>query len=261
MTLLLAAVGGAGVASAAGQHGGSARAVAGPAAATIDASTESKLTPISPCRIVDTRLKGGQIGSGKTRSFKVRGSGSAFANQGGKADGCGIPSAATAVQVTITAVSPVGTGYLRAYPGVVAPTATFLSFSKGVTISNGGLVTICGGGLCSGDMRVSVYAHATQVVIDVQGYYIKPMYAYVNADGSIDTGTVSRMIVAKHDKVGEYELKLDRNVRHCVVAVSSGGGASPLAVQTFTTGPFALVYLTNSAGAPANGDFNVQIVC
>jgi len=50
---------------------------------------------------------------GVTRAFYVDGAGSTFADQGGHADGCGIPSAASAIQATVTAVSATGNGSLK----------------------------------------------------------------------------------------------------------------------------------------------------
>src|SRR5712692_3734912 len=44
--------------------------------------------PVTPCRLVDTRLAGGPIAAGFTRSFVMNGS---LTGQGGNASGCGIP--------------------------------------------------------------------------------------------------------------------------------------------------------------------------
>src|SRR5258706_1550595 len=63
--------------------------------------------PVAPCRIIDTRLAGGPIAGGTTRSFRV--TGTDLSAQGGSATGCGIPSGpATAAVINFVAVSPRG---------------------------------------------------------------------------------------------------------------------------------------------------------
>ena len=263
--LVVAAVGVDGAARAATDNGGTHAARPASAvqhAALGDATTESKLTPISPCRIVDTRLKGGPIGAGKTRPYTVRGAGAAFAKQGGKADGCGIPSAATAVQVTITAVGAIGTGYLRAYPGSIAPNATFLNFKSGFNISNGGLVALappCTRGICGDDMRVSIHGRSTHVVIDVQGYYVKPMFAFVTYDGSLLKDTYSRVVGVKHNSAGEYTVQFDRDVFHC--AISATAEPNLIAHGIPWGGAFAKVHITGPDGTEKQAGFYITVTC
>ncbi|MCB0971199.1 MAG: tandem-95 repeat protein, partial [Acidimicrobiales bacterium] len=72
--------------------------------------------PITPCRVVDTRVSGGALGDREIRDYAVSGSGGAFAGQGGQANGCGIPEGALAVEASVTAVSPADSGFFRAWP-------------------------------------------------------------------------------------------------------------------------------------------------
>lgn len=46
-------------------------------------------TPVTPCRLADTRVAGGQITGGTTRQFDADGPDLSF--QGGSANGCGVP--------------------------------------------------------------------------------------------------------------------------------------------------------------------------
>ena len=176
--------------------------------------TESKSVAIAPCRIVDTRLAGGVVAAGSTRTFAVRGSGAKFAAQGGKANGCGVAGAATSVEATITAVGPTGAGFLRAWPtNQSEPTATFLNYS-GPNISSTGNLAVCNS-LCSGgDLKVQAASHATHVVIDVVGYSVKPLAARIASDGSIVLA--SRVASVTHDNVGNYHVTFDRNIEKCV---------------------------------------------
>ncbi|CAB4744775.1 MAG: hypothetical protein F2694_06645 [Actinobacteria bacterium] len=125
----------------------------------------------APCRVVDTRVVGGALAAGGSRAFQVAGSGVNFVAQGGTDDGCGIPAGVTAAEVTVTAISPSGSGYLRVAPNDGSnPTATFLAYSSGIGIANTGTVTMSAAG-DSKDLLVRNFVGATQLVIDVQGYF------------------------------------------------------------------------------------------
>src|SRR5258706_3819739 len=68
-----------------------------------DSQADLVYTPVTPCRIIDTRLAGGPIAGGTTRSFRV--TGTDLSAQGGSATGCGIPSGpATAAVINFVAV-------------------------------------------------------------------------------------------------------------------------------------------------------------
>ncbi|MCA9134980.1 MAG: cadherin-like domain-containing protein, partial [Planctomycetales bacterium] len=108
--------------------------------------TGAVYVPITPCRIVDTRIVGGPLGNREIRDYAVSGSGNAFAQQGGQADGCGIPEGALAVEASVTAVSPADSGFFRAWPsGTSMPNATFMNFDRGMDITNTGSITIASG--------------------------------------------------------------------------------------------------------------------
>src|SRR5437667_8121983 len=68
-------------------------------------------TPVTPCRIIDTRATGagGPIVPGVQRDFLVSGT-TGFDTQGGTAGGCGIPDGATAAMLNLVVVKPAGAG-------------------------------------------------------------------------------------------------------------------------------------------------------
>lgn len=200
-----------------------------PTAADIGAGvTETKFVPIAPCRIYDTRQgQGGQrIGAGNFRILKARGPetiAGQYAGQGGKPGGCGIPASATAIEGTVSAVSAAGTGFLRAWPsGQPETTSTFLNYIQGFNASNTGALDICdvSCGVAS-DLRVKAFGAATHVVIDVQGYYVKPMAAVLNASGGLVRG--SRVVATSRPSVGQYLVQFDRTVDQCVAVASVDG--------------------------------------
>jgi hypothetical protein len=140
-----------------------------------DSQADLVYTPVSPCRIIDTRLAGGPIAGGTTRSFRV--TGGDLSSQGGSATGCGIPAgAATAAVINFVAVNPAGPGDLRITPfGTPMPTASILNYAAvpGLNIANGPAVALCDSAVaaCASDFTIQADVSATQVVADVQGYF------------------------------------------------------------------------------------------
>ena len=127
---------------------------------------------VSPCRAVDTRkpgVPGGDLANGDLRSFQMRGS-SSMVGQGGSASGCGVPSSATAVEVSVTVPgTPVGTGFLRAAPTGTSVNAVFLNYTNGRGITNTGTVPL--NTVFVQDLSVSNLGGSAHVVIDIQGYF------------------------------------------------------------------------------------------
>ncbi len=136
-----------------------------------------RFVPVTPCRMVDTRASSpaGPFAVNETRTFRVAGSGiedlasPGIAPQGGVAGGCGVPENATAVELTVTAASPEGAGFVRVGPNTPGdPTGTVLNFTSAQGITNTAAVAFVG----DGRLKVKVFGARTQVLIDVQGYYV-----------------------------------------------------------------------------------------
>jgi hypothetical protein len=131
-------------------------------------------TPVTPCRIVDTRAAGGPIGPNAQRNFLATGSN--YSGQGGLAGSCGVPNGpATAVAVNLIAVNPPTGGDLRAFPfGAAVPLASVLNYIPGNIVANGITLTICNPAVstCGFDLTVqNDCASAVDLVVDVEGYY------------------------------------------------------------------------------------------
>jgi len=123
------------------------------------ADPTGEFTPLTPARIVDTRIgTGGKLGKvGAAASFDVQ-----IAGQGG------VPaSGVSAVVLNATATEPTVASYLTLWPmGFTRPSPSNLNYVPGQTVPN--LVTVA-----INNGKVSVYnnAGATHVVLDVVGYY------------------------------------------------------------------------------------------
>jgi hypothetical protein len=232
-------------------------------------TTETRFVPITPCRIYDTRQGqgGSPIGAGNFRILKVRGGDNLpgqFAGQGGKAGGCGIPAHATAIEATVAAVSPAGTGYLRLWPsGQPETSSTFLNYIRGFNPSNTGALAICHTGCGeASDLRVKAFQSATHVAIDVQGYYIKPMAAVVNSAGGLVYG--SRVVSTVRQSTGQYRVQFDRFVDFCVISAAvdgTSGNAYAMVGPDAADNTRVYVFISDSTGALVNRSFHMSLTC
>jgi hypothetical protein len=229
--------------------------------------TETKFVPITPCRLYDTRQGqgGSPIGAGNFRILKVKGPESVsgqYAGQGGKAGGCGVPVGAIAIEATVTAVSPAGTGFLRLWPsGQPETTSTFLNYIRGFNPSNTGALAICDAPCgAASDLRVKAFGSATHVAIDVQGYYVKPLAAFVQSTGTLSSG--SRVVSSTRTSTGVYLVQFDRPVNQCVGHASAD---STVAIASVTTdagdGTNMYVFTADAAGVLQNRSFYLTVTC
>ena len=132
-------------------------------------------TPVTPCRIIDTRLAGGPIAAGANRDFLVSGTQN-FETQGGNSGGCGIPEGATAAMLNFVAVLPSGSGFLRAWPfGQPVPSSSIINYGAVpglLALANGAVVPLCNPATttCTFDLSVRADQNATDLVVDVMGF-------------------------------------------------------------------------------------------
>jgi hypothetical protein len=117
-----------------------------------------QFVPVTPCRVVDTRITGNPIIGGTQQDFAIQG------NQGGCV---GIPQSAAAYAFNVTAIPHEPLGYLTVWPtGEPQPTVSTLNSVDGRVKANAAIVGAGRGG------EVSVYASdTTDVVLDIDGYF------------------------------------------------------------------------------------------
>jgi len=136
-----------------------------------DTADDLVFTPITPCRLVDTRVAGGALAAGVSRFFDV--DGTSFTAQGGSSTGCGMPfGVPRAVAMTITVTGPSAPGYFAAWGLGTQPLSSVLNFVAGETLANTTVVPVVPGGGADFTLLSSANAHA---VIDAVGYYAAPV--------------------------------------------------------------------------------------
>jgi hypothetical protein len=128
-------------------------------------------TPVTPCRIVDTRKSGGEIGASTGRNFYVYGTAGTIRAQGGNSAGCPAPlGEPLAAHINMSAVNPTGYGWLLAAPTGAAPTAGLMAiYNADTNVSNAGTVKTSSG--TGTDIRVYAGVSSAHTAIDVLGYY------------------------------------------------------------------------------------------
>ena len=197
---------------------------------TADCPNTFVYTPVTPCRIADTRKGGGIIGVSTKRNFRVFGSGSEISAQGGNSSGCPSPGGNPyAVHINMVAVDPTGKGNLQAFP-VGAGTGTGLSVNYNTidtNLANAGTVkTVTGSGP---DITVASNFSSAHTVIDVLGYfYPDEGYYYTPVDPCriVDTRKTSADII---DANTERDFRVYGPVSD--QGGDSGGCPSTLSVQ------------------------------
>ena len=130
-------------------------------------------TPITPCRIVDTRFAaGGPVLAGSTRVFKAWEA--SYATQGGSATDCGILQSndVAALALNLLVIVPSGEGYITAWPvGVAQPNASTLNYKANDVLANSATLKVS---QTSSDWNLYSVS-TTHFAADVVGYYSKPM--------------------------------------------------------------------------------------
>jgi hypothetical protein len=226
-------------------------------------TSEMLYVPVPPCRLVDTRVAGGKLAAGALRNFKARGTGS-LASQGGSTTGCALPTNAASLSVTVVGVAPAKAGYLRSWAfSTTEPLSSFMNLSKGVTLAGFTNQDLAQPSSLF-DFSVRNRAGALHLVVDVSGYYIAPLIAQVNANGTLARG--SRVVSAVHSGTGQYRLYFDRDVTACsfqVTTRATGVVAKAIATAEPSLGEATAVFVLIGNDVPAVVDvaFTLTVTC
>lgn len=160
-----------------------------------DVDADVVFTPVTPCRLIDTRFAVGPFAANETRHYKIIGPAS-YASIGGNPSGCNIPGSTTPVTATtysntvralvlnFTAVDVAGIGNVRAWPtNQTLPLASVLNYAPALyAIANGVAVVTCNAAVASGtvcatgDLSIRIDAAVANMVVDVLGYYTPQRY-------------------------------------------------------------------------------------
>ena len=184
-------------------------------------------TPLSPVRVLDTRVTGGTLGpKGIYPNFQVTGSN-------------GVPRGASAVFLNTTVTKTTASSVLTVYPNA-RPTASDLNWKLGQTISNLTLATLSS----SGTTNFYNAAGSTDLVLDLSGYFsgvsIIATPSSIPADGSTTSNVDVTVIDSNGNPVAldPVSFALTPSVAGaCGTLIPSSGttnGAGKLPTATYT---------------------------
>jgi hypothetical protein len=124
-------------------------------------STGMRFTPLTPARLMDTRINNGlsgKFGSNSPRWLPIAGR-------------ANIPSSAKAIAGNVTVVNESFPWAVYVGPDAsTSPSTSSINFVKGDIVGNGLVVAITSGGTV-GLTYMSIYGQSTDVILDVTGYY------------------------------------------------------------------------------------------
>lgn len=130
-------------------------------------------TPITPCRIVDTRVSGVRIAANGSRDLDASNTGGDFSSQGGSETDCGIPANPAALALSVTGLNNTTTGFIRVFPydGTNAQGSPVPLNTINTTATNDIIVPTCQG--CTQELKVFSTAN-THYAAFVTGYFMAP---------------------------------------------------------------------------------------
>lgn len=224
-------------------------------------TTEDSYVKVTPCRVLDTRAKGGTM-TNADRTFIAVGD---LAGQGGKSGGCGIPGDATSLALNITAIAASGNGgYVHGWAANTAETnATLLNFSPAINASNmvNLPITYLDG---RKGFHLKTYGSAN-LVADVVGYYIPPLAGMVDGTTATVYAGSSRIVSATRNGVGSYTVTFDRDVAYCTPTVTDYSGYVYASAYAFNGSKVQVYtwYLSSSTHAETAADtyFYISVDC
>lgn len=200
---------------------------------------------ISPVRVLDTRGGAGPLGAGESRALQVGGT-------------SGIPPAATAVVMNVTATDTTADGYLTVYPGGVArPLASNLNWSAGQTVPN--LVAVSLGAL--GGVSIYNSSGSTDVIADVEGW-LAPEPAG-STDGLYNPLVPARLLDTRDGTGVSPAAPLGPSSGFSLQVAGRGGvpaaGAAAVVMNVTVTNPTSPSFLTvypGGGGLPNSSNLN-----
>jgi len=158
-----------------------------------DTTRDLVYTPITPCRIVDTRnTPVGAIPANGSRSFLASGV-TDYLQQGGNNGSCGMAlEAPTALALNVTVVSPTIAGYTTVFPyGAARPATANVNYAAGAIVNNAIIATVPTP-VATFDFTIYSYAQA-HYVVDLVGYFDTPRSSPVEC---VDSATNNVVVAA-----------------------------------------------------------------
>lgn len=156
-----------------------------------DAQRDLVYVPVTPCRVIDTRLAGGTIPANDTRSFDIAAA-TDYTAQGGAATNCNVGNVGTigSAVINFTVVDTGAPGYITAFEfGGTQPLAATLNYVADEIRGNLAIVPLDSSS-AGNDISVFTFAQA-HLVGDIVGYFIAPQATALQCTETFATENVA----------------------------------------------------------------------
>ena len=166
-----------------------------------DLGADLVFTPVTPCRIVDTRVIGGRLAINSITPLDASNPGGNFSSQGGSnSSDCGVPANPAALALSVTALDNLTTGYIRVYPydktnahGSPISINTVMG-----NVNNDIVVPSCQG--CTQELRVFSTAN-THYAAFVTGYFMAPQASALDCTTAQNAGFLDLLSILQPKSV------------------------------------------------------------
>lgn len=161
---------------------------------------------------------------------------------------------------------PTGPNFVAVTSGIATGfTASAINFNGTSDVANAGIVSI------DHNRTVRIWngdqSGTTHVIIDITGYFVKPLFAEVHGSGALSDG--SRAISATKIDTGKYGVRFDRDVSGCAYTATIGGATFAVAgvIDTglsSTSNDTVEVFTQDNDGSPpayVDKPFHLTITC
>lgn len=174
-------------------------------------------TSVPTCRAFDTR-GGAPLAANASRGFYIGGT-ATFVTQGGPSGGCGVPTFAKGVVLSLTSLNASANGSLSVGPVGTAPVGYAVSFQQGVP-ATASVTSRLGP---QANLLVKAVGAATNVVGDVTGYYSSQVGGIIDFNGDIYSNSGAFVSAEKWSptSVGLYTVTVDRDITYCAILTST----------------------------------------
>jgi hypothetical protein len=251
------------------------------ASAAVSSGERATFTPITPCRVMDTRPAPDTRGPRSTPL--VANDTHSIAVLGTNGDCAGIPTDATGVVMNVTVVNPTSSSFLTVFPqGATRPTASSLNWGANQSATPNAVTVDVP---ASGQVSFFNLAGTVNVIADIVGYYVdhnhddryytkqqadqKSMFAVVNVNGTLRRGTAGVTVEKFAGFLGVYVVTFPREIATCGYAGSPTGiadGNSPVSGQigvtvASTSTSQLVVQSESSAGGDTDFPFTLVVTC
>ncbi len=214
-----------------------------------DPAQDLVYVPVTPCRILDTRVAGGPIPANSFRDFDLTDV-ARYASQGGDTGNCNVGDKGSfaAAALNITVVSPNIAGYITAFPYLASqPTAATINYVAGDIRNSLAIVRLDQSAAAN---EFSVYSLAqTHLVADIVGYFREPeatALECVTVSSAFTSGRVLVTVDSPACPVG-YAIVSGSCEGSGVLSKSITGDNVHTCTVLYQTGPSANIYAISHA--------------